>query len=145
MCAQCLTSLLFPFSWPHVYVPILPSSQHGFLDAPVPFIMGLWVDPNTERPAILDEVIMTACDQLHIVCCLSSITKMFLGMFRLVGACVQYVCTCVLYPLWRQAETVYRVTSYILLRTMSDTMSVEWLATSNGVRQLYTTDVCTPK
>ena len=33
--------LLFPFSWQHVYVPILPASMMHFLDAPVPFVMGL--------------------------------------------------------------------------------------------------------
>ncbi|XP_044737255.1 DENN domain-containing protein 5B isoform X2 [Chrysoperla carnea] len=40
--AECMTSLLFPFIWPHVYVPILPISMHHFLDAPVPFLMGLY-------------------------------------------------------------------------------------------------------
>lgn len=39
--AEGVTTLLFPFSWPHVYVPILPASLHHFLDAPVPFVMGL--------------------------------------------------------------------------------------------------------
>lgn len=39
--AESLTTLLLPFSWPHVYVPILPASCHHFLDAPVPFVMGL--------------------------------------------------------------------------------------------------------
>ncbi|XP_043268202.1 DENN domain-containing protein 5B isoform X2 [Venturia canescens] len=39
--AESITALLFPFSWQHVYVPILPASLHHFLDAPVPFIMGL--------------------------------------------------------------------------------------------------------
>ncbi|XP_014483405.1 PREDICTED: DENN domain-containing protein 5B isoform X4 [Dinoponera quadriceps] len=39
--SECITALLFPFSWQHVYVPILPASLHHFLDAPVPFIMGL--------------------------------------------------------------------------------------------------------
>ncbi|XP_072746333.1 DENN domain-containing protein 5B isoform X2 [Anoplolepis gracilipes] len=39
--AECITALLFPFSWQHVYVPILPASLYHFLDAPVPFIMGL--------------------------------------------------------------------------------------------------------
>lgn len=38
--AEGVTSLLFPFTWPHVYVPILPASLHHFLDAPVPFLMG---------------------------------------------------------------------------------------------------------
>nr|XP_034181426.1 DENN domain-containing protein 5B isoform X4 [Osmia lignaria] len=39
--SECITALLFPFSWQHVYVPILPASLQHFLDAPVPFIMGL--------------------------------------------------------------------------------------------------------
>lgn len=37
---ECIISLLFPFTWPHVYVPILPTPLHHFLDAPVPFVMG---------------------------------------------------------------------------------------------------------
>ncbi|CAG9861723.1 unnamed protein product [Phyllotreta striolata] len=40
--AEGITSLLFPFTWPHVYVPIMPASLHHFLDAPVPFLMGLY-------------------------------------------------------------------------------------------------------
>ena len=47
LCAECITSLLFPFSWPHVFVPILPASQMGFLDAPVPFIMGLRMESDS--------------------------------------------------------------------------------------------------
>ena len=45
LCAFCSISLLFPFNWHHVFVPILPAAQVGFLDAPVPFLMGLHVDP----------------------------------------------------------------------------------------------------
>ncbi|XP_063601477.1 DENN domain-containing protein 5A-like isoform X3 [Penaeus indicus] len=39
--AESICALMFPFVWQHVYVPILPASLHHFLDAPVPFIMGL--------------------------------------------------------------------------------------------------------
>jgi hypothetical protein len=39
--AESVTALLFPFAWQHVYVPILPASLQHFLDAPVPFVMGL--------------------------------------------------------------------------------------------------------
>ncbi|XP_077285718.1 DENN domain containing pinstripe [Arctopsyche grandis] len=42
--AECIISLLFPFCWPHVYVPILPLPLHHFLDAPVPFVMGLHLE-----------------------------------------------------------------------------------------------------
>ena len=47
LCSNCATALLFPFTWQHVFVPILPTSQRAFLDAPVPYIMGLRVDPNS--------------------------------------------------------------------------------------------------
>ncbi|XP_058466909.1 DENN domain-containing protein 5B isoform X2 [Malaya genurostris] len=45
--AECITSLLFPFQWQHVYAPILPASLHHFLDAPVPFVMGLHSDSDS--------------------------------------------------------------------------------------------------
>jgi hypothetical protein len=40
--SESLTSLLLPFQWQHVYVPILPSilGLH-YLDAPTPYIMGI--------------------------------------------------------------------------------------------------------
>ncbi|XP_065226649.1 DENN domain-containing protein 5B [Planococcus citri] len=48
--AETLNCLLFPFSWPHVYVPILPTSLEHFLDAPVPFIMGVSRSTNLNIP-----------------------------------------------------------------------------------------------
>ncbi|XP_032546189.1 DENN domain-containing protein 5A isoform X5 [Chiroxiphia lanceolata] len=39
--AETITALMFPFQWQHVYVPILPASLLHFLDAPVPYLMGL--------------------------------------------------------------------------------------------------------
>ncbi|XP_050672617.1 DENN domain-containing protein 5A isoform X3 [Leptidea sinapis] len=53
--AECIVSLLLPFSWAHVYVPILPAPLFHFLDAPVPFVMGVHSDgtavlgPNSPR------------------------------------------------------------------------------------------------
>lgn len=49
--AEGVTSLLFPFTWPHVYVPILPASLHHFLDAPVPFLMGLYASSENIKVA----------------------------------------------------------------------------------------------
>ncbi|KAJ8944376.1 hypothetical protein NQ318_017695 [Aromia moschata] len=49
--AEGVTSLLFPFTWPHVYVPILPASLHHFLDAPVPFVMGLYASSENIKVA----------------------------------------------------------------------------------------------
>ncbi|XP_045492150.1 DENN domain-containing protein 5B isoform X3 [Colias croceus] len=45
--AECIVSLLLPFSWAHVYVPILPAPLYHFLDAPVPFVMGLHSDGSS--------------------------------------------------------------------------------------------------
>jgi DENN domain-containing protein 5 len=49
--SECISALIFPFRWQHVYVPILPASMLHFLDAPVPFIMGLQAD---DSKALLD-------------------------------------------------------------------------------------------
>lgn len=38
---ESIISLIYPFDYPHVYVPILPPMLENFLDAPVPYIMGL--------------------------------------------------------------------------------------------------------
>lgn len=47
--AECLTILFFPMHWQHVYVPVLPPSLLHFLDAPVPFIMGLYYENEEEK------------------------------------------------------------------------------------------------
>lgn len=49
--AEGITTLLFPFTWPHVYVPILPAELHHFLDAPVPFLMGLYASSENIKVA----------------------------------------------------------------------------------------------
>jgi DENN (AEX-3) domain len=38
-----LISFLFPFSWKHVMIPILPKNMTEVLEAPVPYLIG--VDP----------------------------------------------------------------------------------------------------
>lgn len=47
--AESITALLFPFQWQHVYVPILPASLLQFLDAPVPYLMGLQSKGGADR------------------------------------------------------------------------------------------------
>ncbi|KAJ8006449.1 hypothetical protein DPEC_G00107380 [Dallia pectoralis] len=47
--AEGISTLLFPFQWQHVYVPILPASLLHFLDAPVPYLMGLQSKEGTDR------------------------------------------------------------------------------------------------
>mmetsp|Transcript_31206 Transcript_31206/g.78017 ORF Transcript_31206/g.78017 Transcript_31206/m.78017 type:complete len:827 (-) Transcript_31206:197-2677(-) len=47
MVCETLVALLFPFRWEHVYVPVLPSRLAGFLQAPVPFMVGATPDVVT--------------------------------------------------------------------------------------------------
>ncbi|XP_061739076.1 DENN domain-containing protein 5A isoform X5 [Nerophis ophidion] len=47
--AESITALMFPFQWQHVYVPILPASLLHFLDAPVPYLMGLHSNGQDDR------------------------------------------------------------------------------------------------
>ena len=47
MVSESLITLLHPFKWQHVYVPILPSKLGlHYLDAPTPYIMGLTSCPS---------------------------------------------------------------------------------------------------
>ena len=39
--AEALLSLLFPFEWQGMYIPIMPYAMLDILDAPVPFLVGL--------------------------------------------------------------------------------------------------------
>ena len=50
--SEATTNLLFPLHWQHVYVPILPSSLMHFLDAPVPFIMGVYCQTDEDKESL---------------------------------------------------------------------------------------------
>jgi DENN (AEX-3) domain len=39
--AEVLTTLLYPLSWTHVYIPVLPEPLLGVLGAPMPFVVGV--------------------------------------------------------------------------------------------------------
>ncbi|XP_067950634.1 DENN domain-containing protein 5B-like isoform X2 [Watersipora subatra] len=58
---ESISALLFPFNWAHVYVPILPASMQHFLDAPVPFIMGLYKKGSDQ-----DSEEFTSCEMCRV-------------------------------------------------------------------------------
>ncbi len=41
--AETITSLMFPFAWHHIYIPILPSDLLDYLEAPTPFLIGVCI------------------------------------------------------------------------------------------------------
>ncbi|XP_077371809.1 DENN domain-containing protein 5B-like isoform X2 [Festucalex cinctus] len=50
--AEGVTTLLFPFQWQHIYLPIISTPLHHLLDAPVPFLMGIQRRDGTQRASL---------------------------------------------------------------------------------------------
>jgi hypothetical protein len=72
LCAEAITSLLFPFKWVHAYIPILPTSLLGVLGAPFPFIFGIHVDTyRSHQSMISDETVVVFLDddRIHFGAC----------------------------------------------------------------------------
>ena len=66
-----LCAILFPFTWQHVYIPILPARLLDILQAPVPFLMGIdeEVLALAERQNLIpNEVVQVDLDQNAIMC-----------------------------------------------------------------------------
>jgi hypothetical protein len=40
-CVHAAASLLYPFSWQHLFIPVLPSNLLNYACAPVPIIFGI--------------------------------------------------------------------------------------------------------
>lgn len=71
MAAETLSALLFPFSWQHVYIPILPANLLDILQAPVPYLIGIdeQMLQMAERQGMLpDDVVQVDLDSAAIVC-----------------------------------------------------------------------------
>ena len=64
-CMYSMCSLLFPFAWQNIFVPIIPQKFLDYCTAPMPFIVGVHTSlmPQVERiPGIEDEVVMVNLD-----------------------------------------------------------------------------------
>lgn len=46
MAAESLITLMYPFTWEYTYIPVLPEQLHGYLQAPVPYIVGIHGRPE---------------------------------------------------------------------------------------------------
>ncbi|GLD98436.1 hypothetical protein PINS_up007133 [Pythium insidiosum] len=60
---EALCALLFPFTWEHVYVPFLPVRLIEYLQAPVPYLMGLHTSALTTR---VGAEIFSSCVVVHL-------------------------------------------------------------------------------
>ena len=53
-CVQAANDLLYPMSWQHIFIPLLPKHMKDYLTAPMPFLVGV-PSPIMERVR-LDEL-----------------------------------------------------------------------------------------
>lgn len=50
--SEGVTTLLFPFQWQHIYLPIVSAHLYHLLDAPVPFLMGIQRRDRAQRSSL---------------------------------------------------------------------------------------------
>ncbi|ODM98279.1 Suppression of tumorigenicity 5 protein [Orchesella cincta] len=65
LCVEALESLLYPFSWQHTFVPILPLDMTDVIDAPAPFLIGVLRSSRTAWDKTLDDGIVVDLDVDH--------------------------------------------------------------------------------
>ena len=63
-CAHALSSLLYPFAWQHIYVPILVPKMLDYVCAPMPFLIGMHIAmlPSLKNMP-MEEVVMVDLDR----------------------------------------------------------------------------------
>lgn len=65
--SETLTSLMYPFEWHHIYVPVLSESLLDYVQAPTPFIQGVPKDLFNLIPRnMLDDVIIVDVDKAKV-------------------------------------------------------------------------------
>lgn len=50
--AEGIMTLLFPFQWQHIYLPIISAPLHHLLHAPVPFLLGIQRKDGAQRSSL---------------------------------------------------------------------------------------------
>lgn len=56
-----INNLIFPFKWPHVLITLLPYKMNQFIDAPVPYIIGIDYDININ--SISEDILFINLDE----------------------------------------------------------------------------------
>lgn len=62
-CVQALNTLLYPLNWQHIFIPVLPSDLLAYLQAPMPFLIGV-PEPTYKKLKLneLGEVVILLAD-----------------------------------------------------------------------------------
>lgn len=62
-CITALTGLLYPLTWQHIFIPVLPDSLLAYCAAPMPFLVGAMKWSLKEILSMpLEEVVILDCD-----------------------------------------------------------------------------------
>ncbi|GMT14791.1 hypothetical protein PFISCL1PPCAC_6088 [Pristionchus fissidentatus] len=64
--SEALCALSFPFRWQLTYVPILPSAQLKFIEAPVPYVMGICTEDGVPECLYQCNVCVLDMDSLRV-------------------------------------------------------------------------------
>lgn len=65
---EALTSLLFPFEWNHIYVPLLSADAMEVVQAPLPFLLGIQTDQLKSIPGeTLTSLVLVFLDRNSVV------------------------------------------------------------------------------
>uniref|UniRef100_A0A6B2L1D3 UDENN domain-containing protein n=1 Tax=Arcella intermedia TaxID=1963864 RepID=A0A6B2L1D3_9EUKA len=94
-CVNAIYSLLYPFTWQHVFIPILPTSLMTMVEAPVPYIIGilkeaqstLFTDHEIEKGTVILDVdsgkwILAPPNQLELPTRISTLLKKHLERLK---------------------------------------------------------------
>lgn len=67
--AEVICALLYPFTWSHVYIPVLPEGLEQVLQAPMPFIVGMTTNmrQRVEDYAMTEDIVEVNVDANEIV------------------------------------------------------------------------------
>jgi hypothetical protein len=69
LCLEALESMLYPFTWQHTFIPILPLNMPDILDAPSPFLIGVLRSSHSAWDKNFDDGIIVDLDANKIIRC----------------------------------------------------------------------------
>lgn len=63
-CVLAAGDLIYPMTWQHIYIPVLPMKLKEYVNAPMPYLIGV-AKPVLQaiRPDELQDVVMLDCDK----------------------------------------------------------------------------------
>jgi len=66
--SELILTLIFPFTWRHVYIPLLPKKLIDFLNAPMPFLIGTHVSFVKRSAPVMKSLLVVDLDNNTITC-----------------------------------------------------------------------------